>query len=157
MRLKDAMSDEFRNEYYNAKREYDRLSTLFRECCWYNFETACRTWREPWYASWGPSVSTLYGVSYKQCGSGEQCTFPIWYSGSVEEAPTLPPHIIYNEIKEARAYMRFMRDQISAPHDYAPGGRAYEKLLREGEGVREYNKLSSNQRLEHNGASQARA
>ena len=93
----------------------------------------------------------MYGVSYKQCGRAEQCTFPIWYSGSVEDAPALPPSIIYNELKHARAYMHFMKEQITAPHDYAPGGRAYEKLLRESEGVREYEKLSSKRKAEQNG------
>ena len=151
-RLKDAMSDEFKREYDNAKREFDRLTTLFRECCWYNFETSCRTWREPWHSSWGASSTTMHGVRYSQCGRGEQCTFPIWYSGSIEEAPALPPSIIYNEIKHARAYMHFMRRQISAPHDYAPGGWAYEKLLREGEGVKEYDRLSSKHKMEDNGA-----
>ena len=152
MRIKDAMCDEFKREYENAKQELHRLTTLFRECCWYNFETSCRSWRTPWYMSWGPSDICLHGLSHKKCGAAEQCTFPIWYSGPLDGAPALPPSIIHNEIKHAKAYMHFMREQITAPHDYAPGGRAYEKLLREGQGVKEYDRLSSKRKLKEYGA-----
>ena len=150
--IKDAMCREFKREYDNAKRETERLTTLFREACWYNFETACRTWKKPWYESWGVSCVEFHGVSYEQLGKAEKCTFPIWYSGPIQKAPPLPPEIIYNEIKRARAYERFMKKQITAPHDYAPGGREYEKLLREGEGVREYERLSSKHRVGVNAA-----
>ena len=41
-----------------------------------------------------------------------------------------------------------MREQMVAPHTFAPGGREYEKLLRESDGVKEYDRLYMQRRTE---------
>jgi len=66
----------------------------------------------------------------------------------VSDAPPLPPVIIYRELLEARKYRDFMAEQMHAPHTYAPGGREYEKLLRESVGVKEYDRLYMQRRAE---------
>jgi hypothetical protein len=62
MRLKDLMCEEFEAEHQRAKDECDRLNALFKDVCWYNFETQCRAWREPWPVSWLDSRIELHGV-----------------------------------------------------------------------------------------------
>ena len=56
------MCEDFACEHKNAQLEYERLSALFKEVCWYNFETQCRTWRHPWAESFDISNIELYGV-----------------------------------------------------------------------------------------------
>ena len=72
----------------------------------------------------------------------------VWYSGPVSDVPPLPPIIIYRELQQAREYRNFMREQMVAPHTFAPGGREYEKLLRESDGVKEYDRLYMQRRTE---------
>ena len=138
-RIKDAMFNEFDREYKQAVSEHKQLTALYREACWYNFETKCRTWGAPWHASWDASVIEMH--RHRLGRNAESGEFPIWYSGAVSDAPPLPPEIISVELEAAKAYMLFMKEQRHAPYDYAPGGRKYEKLLRESPGAAAYGKL----------------
>ena len=132
-------------EYRNACDEFEFLSSLFRDCCWYNFETVCRNWEEPWHESWAGSHTQLHGIRALIKNHALHLTYPIWYRGTIKDAPPLPPLIIYKELQDAKAYMLYMKEQRWAPYDYAPGGHKYEKLLRYGEGVKAYTELSSKQ------------
>lgn len=141
--MKQALYSELNKEYELARCEYEQLVSLFREVCWYNFETQCQNWQAPWHESWGGSHIEMHGARYC-CDRGRTSgEFPIWYSGAVSAAPTLPPAIVLSEVKDAEKRMHLTRKQRNAPYDWAPGGREYEKLLREGEGVAAYNQLQS--------------
>ena len=129
-RLKDAMFDEFDAEYKRSMREVKHLQQLYKEACWYNFETRCRTWQEPWHESWEETL-----VSLRK-----------YYTGSVRDAPSLPPAIVQVELQAAKDYAEHMSEQRYAPYDYAPGGRAYERMLRESPGVAAYDALYSSGR-----------
>ena len=145
MRIKDNMFDNFDLEYKQAQRECKQLTALFREVCWYNFETQCRAWNEPWHTSVKDSHIEMHTHRYmKEWKNGryiEYGEFPIWYSGPVGDAPLLPPEIIFIEMKQAQDYMLYMQTQRFAPYDYAPGGRLYEKLLRESPGAIAYHDM----------------
>ena len=140
-RIKHSMHAEFNLEYERARREVCQLSALFRDVCWYNFETCCRVWNNPWFESLGDSHIILHGHCYKTAGYRETGSFPIWYSGNLRDAPRLPPEILFNELIAANDYMQFMNEQRFAPFDFAPGGRKYEQLLREGVGVMHYKSM----------------
>ena len=142
-RLKAALAEELHAEWIAARSESARLAHLFKDMCWYNFETNCRSWNTPWHPSWGYSPITLNGTRATATNGREQVDFPIWYSGPVMTAPTLPIEIIFNELHEAAEYERHLEDSVWAPYDWAPGGRKYEQLLREGEGVRAFEQLQS--------------
>lgn len=143
--FKDQWSRRFEREYSEAQREVQRLQRLYKEVCWYHFETQCREWRDPWFTSFGASVTELHGVRMEQVWRNgrlaEQGTFPIYYRGMIQDAPPLPPEIVLTELKAAKEYMHFMNEQRFAPYDWAPGGRKYEQMLRESEGVRAFNNL----------------
>ena len=142
---KEGFFNSFDREHARAKREYRQLVGLWRDVCWYNFETNCRKWTDPWHSSMYGSWIELHGHSFcTKWQNGrlvESGTFPVWYSGVLGEAPHLPPEILLDEIDEAKKYVEFTAEQRWAPYDYAPGGRKYQQLLREGDGVRAYNAL----------------
>ena len=132
MRIKAAMCEEFENEMNHAQLECTRLTSIFKDICWYNFEVCCRSWRAPWPESWDESIIELHGMTINQSTRNgrarEVGKFPIWYSGPVKDAPSLPPQIILNEMKAAAEYLEFCVLQSTAPHDWAPGGVFYEQL-----------------------------
>ena len=132
-RLKDVMCEEFETEHTRAQQEYDRLSALFKDVCWYNFETKCRTWNNPWSITWDGSPIELHGaritVDTSRGRAREIGEFPLYYRGPVRSAPELPPQIILVELQAAAEYLRCTLEQSTAPHDWAPGGRLYNKLL----------------------------
>jgi hypothetical protein len=134
MRIKEVMCEIFEAEFYAAQQECDRLSALFKDVCWYNFETKCKFWQRPWPQSYTHSAIELYGVRIEIDDSRgrkrEVGHFPLYYSGTVDDAPSLPPDIILLELKAASDYLEVCRKQCSAPHDWAPGGSEYNKLLR---------------------------
>ena len=144
MRIKNAMCEEFEKEHTRACDEVNELTALFKEACWYNFETSCSHWEQPWHKSWGGSYVQMIGRRPMRRGQRPL----VWYSGPVSDAPPLPPIIIYRELQQAREYRNFMREQMVAPHTFAPGGREYEKLLRESDGVKEYDRLYMQRRTE---------
>mgnify|MGYP001464528421 CR=1 FL=1 len=126
--------DVFKLEHKQARDEWLRLCSLFKDVCWYNFETACNGWKYPWRVTNPYSPVSLTGRRFVQRwvrGSlMEHGTFPVWFSGDVKDAPKLPPEIILNELVAAKEYMVACERQISAPYDWAPGGAMYEALLR---------------------------
>lgn len=130
----DFYVDRFAQEYREARDEYLRLCYLFKDVCWYNFETACSSWRAPWRASVPQSDVHLQGVRIRQHWRRghlmEHTTFPDWYLGPVDAAPPLPPEIVLVEMKAAKEYMHACERQMSAPLDFAPGGAAYQELVR---------------------------
>lgn len=132
-RIKYLMAKEFEAEYDRAVMESERLSSLFKDVCWYNFETACRDWRDPWPCSWGESHIELHGycieIEQRSGRNREIGHFPVYYSGAVQDAPPLPPAIILSELKLALEYVEKCRQDTDAPHSWAPGGDNYNKLL----------------------------
>ena len=134
-RLKDVMCEEFEDEYLSATKEVERLTGLMKEVNWYNFETQCRNWKYPWPLSFPDSQVELNGISIevdtRHGRAREIGHFPIWYSGTVRDAPPLPPEILLKELKDAAKYRTFCQQQATAPHDWAPGGDLYKKLLAE--------------------------
>lgn len=133
MRLKNAMCEEFDFEHTRAKLECVRLQGLLRDVCWYNFETRCRSWQTPWPTSYENSFVELNGVSIEiSTRNGREREighFPLWYSGTIRDAPILPPEIIALDLKDAMEYLAFTEQQRTAPHDWAPGGKLYNTLL----------------------------
>lgn len=95
-RLKDAMFDEFEVDYKQAEREVQQLTQLYRDACWYNFETRCRSWKEPWHESWDASPISLRK----------------YYTGSIRDAPALPPAIVFTELQQAKDYACFMNRAV---------------------------------------------
>ena len=134
-RIKESMCGFFEDEYLEATREVDRLRDLFKEVCWYNFETKCRGWMHPWPMSQGDSSIELFGtkivVDDSRGRRREVGLFPVYYSGTVRDAPELPPQILLNELKLAAEHLAACKEQRNAPYDWAPGGRLYCKLLSE--------------------------
>ena len=142
-RLLDDTFELFDAEYKRSVEEVQRLTALFKDVCWYNFETQCRDWKAPWYISMASSRIELYGHTCIRHGHSELTSFPLWYSGTVSNAPRLPVDIIGLELRDAIQYMKKMEVDRFACYDYAPGGRKYEELLREGDGVCAYRQLKS--------------
>ena len=133
MRLKDLMCEEFEAEHTQAQQEYDRLNALFKDVCLYNFEIKCREWKHPWPVSLGLSRIELYGarisVDKSRGRPREIGEFPVYYEGSLKDAPELPPQILLKELNVAYEEMKRAFKQVTAPHDWAPGGRLYKELL----------------------------
>ena len=133
-RTLDWYADRFEREHRDARAEFLRLSELFKDVCWYNFETSCAKWRRPWPLSDPDSLVELHAlVFHRKWNRGrliEHGRFPLYYSGPVAEAPKLPPEIVLHELQAAKEYMLACEKQVSAPYDWAPGGPAYIELQR---------------------------
>jgi len=134
-RLKDVFCDLFETEHCKAQRECQRLSALFKEACWYNFETKCKSWQHPWPQSYLESTINMHGIRIetdtRNGREREIGTFPVYYNGPVRDAPALPPEILLVELEQSRAYLKACEEQLSAPYDWAPGGCKYKQLLLE--------------------------
>jgi hypothetical protein len=132
MHEQDRYVDLFEREYQDAKDEFLRLTQLFKDVCWYNFETVCRSWEAPWRKSVPSSTVELLGYNVTRWWNNghmrERCRCPTWYYGEVRHAPKLPPLIVLTELLAAKEYMFACEQQISAPYDWAPGGKRYEAL-----------------------------
>lgn len=144
----DDYHEHFATEHRRLRQEYNRLEQLLEDVVWYNFETVARTWKRPWPESIANSQLKLQSQCYSVVPSrgGRHCEraeFPIYYHGPVSDAPRLPPMIVFQEVKVAYDAMKQAEENCAAPYEWAPGGRLYEKLLRESEGVRAFNQLSS--------------
>lgn len=143
-RLKQVICDIFEDEYTEAQREYERLMHLFKDVCWYNFETRCRDWRHPWPQSYDWSPIELCGVNiktdYRNGRAREIGEFPVYYSGPIRDAPPLPPEIITTEIQAAAKRLKQCEENCRAPHEWAPGGKRYNQLLRDTTVPTEYSK-----------------
>lgn len=145
--LQNEFHKQFASEYRHAVDEFYRLQSLFQDVCWYNFETKCKTWQRPWHPSLPDSVIVLSGHRIKRYwkdGRLAECgEFPIYYVGSVQDAPSLPPEIVLRELKEAEEYMKFMDEQVTAAWDWAPGGCKYEMHIKNSAGAKAYATLSN--------------
>ena len=134
-KTRDWYTDRFEREYNDARDEFLRLSELFKDVCWYNFETRCRNWTHPWRKSDPDSVIELHGMHFDQFWNKgrrrESGHFPIWFNGAVAGAPELPPQIVLHELQAAKEYMLACEKQIAAPYEWAPGGKLYEALRRQ--------------------------
>lgn len=145
----DAYHEHFACEHRQAVQECRRLEELFKDVAWYNFETVARTWTHPWPVTIDASVIELHAQRYSVVPSrgGRHCEkaeFPHYYAGPVRDAPPLPPLIVLNELELARVAVQEAEEACAAPYEWAPGGRLYEKLIRESDGVKAYRRLSSN-------------
>ena len=146
----DEIRDHFAREYAWALQEYTRLETLLRDVTWYNFETIARGWRHPWPESYEDSDLTLHAMRFELLPGrrgriSEKASFPIYYEGSVRDAPPLPPEIVLGELKLAHEHVKSAQIAVSACYDWAPGGRLYEKMLRESPGVAAFSSKESAQ------------
>jgi hypothetical protein len=131
-------------EYSRAMMEYKQLVDLWEEARWYHSEVASfHRWRSPWFVNFPGSAVEMYG----QVHTDQDSYGKIYYYGPIEEAPLLPPLIVYSELKIARELCDAAHAQLSAAHDWAPDGAHYAELLHTGEGVRAYNLLSDQTRL----------
>ena len=119
-------------EYENAYAEVQRLSQLFKDVCWYNFEVSCFKWKWPWHQSYLASPVLLEGIHFthhvKRGKTHELCEFPVYFSGAIVDAPLCPVRVIQLELEEARAYLARAAANINAPYDWAPGGSKYAEL-----------------------------
>ena len=145
----DEMHEAFLKEYERALVEYNRLQDLLRNVLWYNFETIARSWREPWPESFPMTTLCLQGYRFElvKGRGGHMCekgTFPTYYEGTVENAPKLPPEIVFAELKLAQEWVEECKANCAAPYEWAPGGRLYEKLLRESPGVAAFSSKNLN-------------
>ena len=126
MHLKEALAEEADYEITKARLECSRLAGLFKEVCWYNFETQCRNWRRPWNQSMQQSIIVLQGfriTEHKRNGrTYEAGYFPVWYRGPVGHAPQLPPEIILIELKSAHDHLVGLERLRCNVFDWAPGG-----------------------------------
>ena len=131
-RTQEEYVEDFEREHRDAQDEFVRLTRLFKDVCWYNFETKCRQWDEPWRRSNPNTTVELEGQRYDAyCHRGHMhyvSSFPIYYRGLVGDAPSLPPQIVLHELKAAHIHLEFCKEQVTAPYDWAPGGVKYEML-----------------------------
>lgn len=123
--IKNAMSWEFARERDWARGELLALEAILDDAKWFNFEMACRNWREPWHESFGASRIRLRAVHRDHVG---HCTFPYWFNGPVQDASPLPLAILETEVQMAKEYLAHCERCVAAPYDWAPGGVLYEAL-----------------------------
>ena len=136
----DEFHEHFSREHRYALSEYKRLEELLRNVVWYNFETVARSWRSPWPESYPETTLTLHGMRYDVVkGRGghkaEKGAFPIYYKGTVRNAPPLPPEIVLAELEVAYRLVKETDAAAAAPYEWAPGGRLYERMVRTSPGV----------------------
>ena len=154
----DEYHEHFAQEYRFRAIEHARLQQLCRDVVWYNFETYARSWRFPWPESEPWSTLQLQGQRYTLVQSRgrrkcEKAEFPVYFDGHHRDAPHLPPLIVLNELRDSLNAMHEAEEMCGAPYEWAPGGRLYEKMLRESDGVRTYRALSSDQHTDDGGQS----
>lgn len=147
----DEYNEHFAREYEWLWVEYKRVEELLKSVVWYNFETVARNWRHPWPESFANSTLQLHAQRYLlvQGRGGRKCEkseFPTYFKGPVSEAPPLPPEIVLHELKLAYDAVVEAEKRCTASYDWAPGGRLYEKMIRESDGVWAYEQLSSKER-----------
>lgn len=138
----DEIHEHFAVEFDRAVDELTRLQELATHVGWYNFETVCRHWRSPWAVTLQSSPVVMHGARHvfksRRGRRREVSEYPIYYEGTIGEAPPLPLQIVLSEITDARAAVEALKLSCAAPYDWAPGGRLYEQMLRESAGVAQY-------------------
>lgn len=134
VKTKDGYVDRFEREAREALDEFVRLKELFKDVCWYNFETRCRDWRRPWRRSDHGSSIELHAHTYEHHWNRghrrEVARYPYYFQGELRDAPPLPPQIILVELQIALDHLRACKECVSASYDWAPGGKKYEALRR---------------------------
>lgn len=118
--------DYFSAEYTDATRELQRLQRLFTDLSWYNFELECRLWKHPWPQSVGSSMVTLCGARH---AGRFNSAWPVYYSGRLDEAPSVPANILFTEIQLAEQWVAECQKRCDDVYDCAPGGREHELLV----------------------------
>jgi hypothetical protein len=136
------MYDEFTKfaeaEYYQAKKEVERLEDLWEDARWYHSEVAeFKKWSPPWYTSFPGSLVEMFSQNHIK-----ESTYEYYYRGAVEMAPLLPPMIVYAELQPARELRDLKFVQLKAASDWAPGGPKYNEHL-QSEGAIAYALLSN--------------
>jgi len=158
----DEYHELFYREFLNAKSEYEHLLRLFQDVNWYNFEVSCRAWKYPWHQSSADSGLTLCGVRVetreRRGHYNEKVTWPVYYNGPVYLAPPVPAAILMSDIKDALELVLYYKDLCSAPYDWAPGGDAWQTLMRSGWSARAYEerRLSNSTAVAHDDRCEAR-
>lgn len=144
---KEQLSDFFVRRHAEATQELKHLTRMYYDVCWYNFEVNCRTWSYPWPRTIPGSSLCIHAYRVEPIwvnGRKRECgTFPVYWSGPAEDAPPLPPQIIQEEIILAAKLVDMYKEAITAPYDWAPGGRLYQKLLRDTSVPTKYNYRTS--------------
>lgn len=119
-------------EYVQAMGEVARLSMLFQDICWYNFEYECKKWREPWTQTDPYSPTRLHGMRHRTWynkGKLHECTdFTEWFYGPICDAPALPAAVVFSELRDAQAYAEEVKARMFDAVNYAPGGPEYRRL-----------------------------
>ena len=136
-RLMRTMHEEMKVLYKKTLDEVYRLNTLFRDLCWYNFEVTCKSWEYPWHETVLDSPVVLLGWRQNPHGTSR----PVYYSGPISKAGTVPVDIILKELIAARAESERALEQMRDVYSYAPGGDKYEEHINESQGARLYNIL----------------
>ena len=117
--------DYFAQEHYFAICELHKLERLYTDVAWYNFELECATWNHPWPQSVGSSMLMLCGVRHNL----RSTTYPVYYSGSLDDAPKLPTEILLSEIALAKRWVQKCEESCCDVYEYAPGGNAHQALV----------------------------
>ena len=147
-RLKQSLSDPLRKELALAREEVIQLRLLFKDMCWFYFEVAGSTWKGPWrgfgYESHPYRLVALGSREIDTWNSTLRVRRKEVYFGTVEQAPILPPDLIFKEVLSAEKALKDLEEAIKAPWDWAPGGDAYDKHVRESDGARLYSELRQN-------------
>jgi hypothetical protein len=152
LKAMDEYHEHFTKEHHFLLQEYKRMQTLLKDVIFYNLGTVASKWKG--MRSWETNEFILgYDVElhtqrYRMVPTrgGRHCEkadFPIYYQGDLEGAPPLPPAIVLDEVKRIQEEVRVAEANCAAPYEWAPGGRKYEQMLRESEGVAAYRAISS--------------
>lgn len=121
---------EFELEYQRAEEEHSRLVTLFTDVCWFHQEVKCRDWKRPWRPTVRGTMVVLDTPRVRQLEHGELHEVQDYFIGEIDDAPLVPPEIVLKEVRDAAAYVKECKRNVSAPYDWAPGGSAYNALCR---------------------------
>ena len=134
-RLREEVSESANEELNHARSECRRLAWLFKQICWYNFETVCKQWNRPWYPSLQQSRVELHGCRTEYVTRNGRTReighFPIYYHGPLSDAPPLPPVILLSELKDAYDSMIQLEAVRCNAFAWAPGGAKYQQLLKD--------------------------
>ena len=121
---------EFELEYQRAEEEHSRLATLFTDVYWFHQEVKCRDWKRPWRPTVRGTMVVLDTPRVRQLEHGELHEVQDYFIGEIDDAPLVPPEIVLKEVRDAAAYVKECKRNVSAPYDWAPGGSAYNALCR---------------------------